>query len=309
MDNFMEELLKRLQSSTNDEYEFQIMEVTKRNDEHKTSLCVRQKGDVIGVNLYMDDLERSFTNNGCNMEVLVKGILHQLRDNLLNTDFANYAMRQLGEIRDYEKVKQKILFRIINEETNKEYLENSVFVPFLDFAICFYLLIDNGDDMGTIHLTKELFDFWNVSVTEVYQQAMKNTPILLPYMLKELFDMLAHMMPEEAFGQFMNTLELAEERKGIWILSNERMMFGTGTILYEGLMKEISEKIGAEEIVILPSSVNECILLPMNGDVDTYYLRGMVHEVNATQVSHEDRLSDNIYLYSRETNKITVLTE
>ena len=144
MDNFMEELLKRLQSSTNDEYEFQIMEVTKRNDEHKTSLCVRQKGDVIGVNLYMDDLERSFTNNGCNMEVLVKGILHQLRDNLLNTDFANYAMRQLGEIRDYEKVKQKILFRIINEETNKEYLENSVFVPFLDFAICFYLLIDNG---------------------------------------------------------------------------------------------------------------------------------------------------------------------
>lgn len=309
MDNFMEELLKQLQGRKNDEYEFQIMEMTKRNDNHKTSLCVRQRGNAIGVNLYMDDLVRRYETKDCDMEALVEDILVQLKERLLDSSFTATAMEQLSVIRDYEVMKDRVLFRIVNEEANREYLKNSVYVPFLDFAICFYLVVGDGEDTGTIHLTKDMFNTWGVSVEEVYQQAMKNTPILMPYQFKNIADILSGMMAEDSFSEFMNPPEFDEKNFSMWVLGNEKQMFGAGAILYEGLMKEISERIGAEDIVILPSSVHECILLPLTDAMDTYYLRSMVHEVNVTNVEPEDRLSENVYLYSRTSAEISILTE
>ena len=67
--------------------------------------------------------------------------------------------------------------------------------------------------------------------------------------------------------------------------------------------------VGAEDIVILPASVHECILLPLTDAMDTYYLRSMVREVNVTNVEPEDRLSENVYLYSRTSDEISILTE
>lgn len=40
---------------------------------------------------------------------------------------------------------------------------------------------------------------------------------------------------------------------------------------------------------------------------DADMLRQMVKEINATNVSQEDFLSDNIYYYSKETKKITMI--
>lgn len=309
MENFMEELLMRLQNRKNGEYEFQVMEITKRNDNHKSSLCVRQRGNSIGVNLYMDDLMQRYESRDYDMEALVEEILLQIKERLFDTNFTRVAIEQIATIRDYDDMKSKVLFRIINMNSNREYLKNSVYVPFLDFAICFYLVVGTGDETGTIHLSKEIFDAWGVTVEEVYQQAMKNTPILLPYQNKNIVDILSHMMDEDSFSQFMNPPEFDKKNLCMWVLSNEKQMFGAGTILYDGLMAEISERMGAEEIVILPSSVHECILIPLSDDMDTYYLKSMVHEVNVTYVESEDCLSENVYLYSRATDEISILTK
>jgi len=138
---------------------------------------------------------------------------------------------------------------------------------------------------------------------------MKNTPILLPYQLRNIVEMLDGLLGGDNFSRFMNAPEYDKENFNMWVLGNQKQLFGAGAILYDGLMKEIAALIDAEEIIILPSSVHECILLPMSEDFSLYYLRNMVRDINKTQVTLEDRLSDNIYMYSLKNDEISILTE
>ena len=64
-------------------------------------------------------------------------------------------------------------------------------------------------------------------------------------------------------------------------------------------MKQFAELDG-DDIVILPSSRHEVLLIPqrqVNGKYEPFH---MVEMVNETEVSMEDRLSNSVYLYSRE---------
>lgn len=61
-------------------------------------------------------------------------------------------------------------------------------------------------------------------------------------------------------------------------------------------MDQAAEKLGGD-FYILPSSIHEILLVPDNGDKTADDLRDMVREVNATQVSPEEKLTDNVYHY------------
>lgn len=61
-------------------------------------------------------------------------------------------------------------------------------------------------------------------------------------------------------------------------------------------MDQAAEKLGGD-FYILPSSIHEILLVPDNGDKAADDLRDMVREVNATQVSPEEKLTDNVYHY------------
>jgi hypothetical protein len=60
------------------------------------------------------------------------------------------------------------------------------------------------------------------------------------------------------------------------------------------------------DFFILPSSVHELIIVPDNGE-DPQILQRMVKEVNSTQVSAQDVLSDNIYRFRRNTQALEAL--
>ena len=304
LENFMENLLKELQESrVNDEYDFQIMEVVKRNDEHKKSLCIRKKGDAIGVNLYMDDLVRRFENAEYDMEALVEDIIEQLKTRVLNGGFTELAVKKVMELKDYEKVKDSILFRLINLESNKEYLKNAAYVPFLDLAICFYVVVGEGDEIGTMQLSKDIFNTWDISIDELYEQAMRNTPVLMPYEFRSMSEVLGNLFEDDDFSQYMNP------PSSLWVLGNDKQMFGASAILYDGIMKMIAEKMDVEDIIILPSSIHECILLPLADGHSAGSLQEMVAEVNDSQVESEDRLSYSVYKYSLKNDEISILTE
>ena len=61
-------------------------------------------------------------------------------------------------------------------------------------------------------------------------------------------------------------------------------------------MDQAAERVGGD-FFVLPSSINEILLVPDNGDMTADALRDMVKDVNAKEVSPEERLSDNVYHY------------
>lgn len=59
-------------------------------------------------------------------------------------------------------------------------------------------------------------------------------------------------------------------------------------------------------ISIIPSSLHEVIILPDRPDIDKDTLEHMVHDVNAGEVAHEDRLSDHVYMYDSVEKEIVL---
>ena len=66
-------------------------------------------------------------------------------------------------------------------------------------------------------------------------------------------------------------------------------------MFYEDALSELSKKVGTD-LYILPSSVHEVIAVSTDmGTPET--LSEMVREVNGTQVSEEEQLSDHVYRF------------
>lgn len=61
----------------------------------------------------------------------------------------------------YDYMQGKIIFRIVNRNNNTQYLKDNVYLPFFNFAVCFYVLANYPQEDGTvgsIALTKGLLD-------------------------------------------------------------------------------------------------------------------------------------------------------
>ena len=83
-------------------------------------------------------------------------------------------------------------------------------------------------------------------------------------------------------------------------------MNGASCILYEGVLAEFAERMGSD-VIILPSSIHEAILLPDKDEMDYSDMRDMVKSINESEVPDEDILSDQVYRYSLEKREVEVV--
>lgn len=83
------------------------------------------------------------------------------------------------------------------------------------------------------------------------------------------------------------------------------LLDGAGSILLPSVQKRMEQKYGSC-FAILPSSRHEVLVAPLTDGVqEAIFYQKMVKEVNETQVSPEDFLSDHVYVY-RNGNFTTV---
>ena len=66
-----------------------------------------------------------------------------------------------------------------------------------------------------------------------------------------------------------------------------------------------SQSIGSD-LIVLPSSVHETILLPLNTSIHIDCLRATVYDINRTMVNRSDFLSDNVYYFYRKAKQLTI---
>ena len=93
------------------------------------------------------------------------------------------------------------------------------------------------------------------------------------------------------------------------VLTNTEKFYGAAAIIYgKDKIRDLAEKEGSD-IVIIPSSVHECLLLPYDKSLSLELLNVMVNEVNALEVKEEEILSDHVYMYDRQTDSIVTDAE
>ena len=89
----------------------------------------------------------------------------------------------------------------------------------------------------------------------------------------------------------------------MYVLTNQEMRFGASAMLYSKKIGRLAERFGCD-VLILPSSVHEVLLIPDDHIREYEFYRQMVEEVNRTHVEPEEVLSYGLYRYCRKKSEI-----
>lgn len=233
------------------------------------------------------------------------------------TEIYEEAMQEATENLDpvklnFEEIKNKITFEIINAEKNKELLKKVPHCFFLDgyFAVIFRVHLSlNKEENTSFVISNFLIETWGKKLPdateELFYLAKANTPKLLPMKFSSMAEVMIDSFCEQSdnedeFNQFVQSVHSTERRNGnppMFVLTNRFRLYGASTLLYPGLLKKIKEKL-QDDFFILPSSIHELIILPYSLELEEKFLLDMVKEVNDTEVSEEDFLAEAVFAYA-----------
>ncbi len=318
MIEFQEKIKKALQEYGGSEMTVRISKVRKNNGHILTGVSMYKPGSNITPTLYIDDYLKRY-EEGITFGEIMKDIIYMLE---------NYAIDREMDISfftEWDRAKRRIVYRLINAEKNEELLKEVPYIPFMDLAIVFYYLMgDKSMGNASIMIHKKHLAVWEVEEKSLYDVAVKNTHKMLPYAIQNisqlmrdvLFENIGKQMGEkgctdkecveEITDRMMEQLSPIHQQVNMYVLSNNSRYYGAACILYKDLLRKFAESHDAD-IYILPSSVHEMILLPDRGGEDPVKLAEMVRDVNDTQLSPEEVLSDSVYYYDRKSGEIRML--
>ena len=200
---------------------------------------------------------------------------------------------------DFESSRDRIILSLINYELNKEQLENCPHIIFNDLAITFRLSFSIEDSNSSTLITDSLASIWDKSTEDLWNIAVENSVRDLPVYIERLEDVMKQYCGCDPFCEPV----LADNP--FYILTNRRLYYGASSILYTDVPGDIYKNVGCNYF-ILPSSINELIIVPEDSCDDRNFLKGMVESVNKTLYSKMDYLSDSVYYYDHETNRIAI---
>lgn len=296
---FTAQLKERLEERTS--CEIRVQQTTKNNGIKLTALTIMQEGVNVTPSIYVEPWYELY-NESEQFEDIIDKILELEEKYKIhkNIDFSSFL--------DFEKAKNGLRYKIINTEKNIEILNSIPHKDFLDLSKVYLVEVNVPEiGIGTILVSNDHMKAWGVTWEELDRYAAEMTEQHNPYCI---FNM-------EKFAKNI-VAELAKTEEDIphfrmppmemYVLTNRENYLGAGVLLYKNVLKNFAKE-KEDNIYILPSSTHEIILIPARivWYTSINHLKEMVKEVNSTQVKTEEFLSDNVYFYDREADKIKIV--
>ena len=274
--------------------EIKFNKITKNNGVVLDGVSILEHTSNINETIYLNRYYDAYTKGIHDLEEIEQSIvlLHEKSVIPENIDFSFF--------RDFTEVKKSISFKLINLMMNKELLKEVPHIIYLDFAIVFYCMFnDDRIGKGTILIRNSHLEDWNISVQELYEIALKNSPSILPSTLIGMDDYLKKLNVRRNLPFEEDVPDTSPELCNMYILTNDDKYYGASVLMYDNLLSDLSDRF-LSSFFVIPSSIHEVILLPTNNksNIDDFNL--MVRSVNDQALDREDILSDHAYYYDRE---------
>ena len=286
-----------------------VHKVTKNNNLVLTGISIRSKEVNLAPTIYMDGYYNDYKNGRPMMEIIAE----------VESTYDTYKVEQdfdVNSITDFNHVQDKICYKLVNRDKNKELLADTPYLPFQDLAVIFYVVVsEDRVGTGTVTVHDNLMEMWgNPDIKELYRIAKNNTQRRYKGRVSNMMEIMGEIISHSADNVDSDVVDAFFEMYSVYednmmpmfVATNNKKVNGAGVILYDGLLRTFAEKIGGD-FFILPSSVHEVIFVPANGDMDARYLIQMVKEVNATEVSPDEVLSDNVYMYHADEDFVEMM--
>ncbi len=265
------------------DYEVQLTSVLKNNGQEQKCLIIKRKGQNTASVAYLNDYYKGHISVSEAANDIIRK--YQPAPNVSADDIINY-----------DNVKNKIFYQLVNKSSNVDYLLDKPHKDVLDDLVLIYrILIDADYQTGQVSstvITNQLMNNLGVTLEDLDMLSRENTPKLFPPDVQSLSDLLHIPSPTPMF-----------------VLSNTMRLSGAGSVLYPKLMNSIGYTINILKpcnITMIPSSIHEWLLVPELDDepLPMDELTELINYVNASSLDAEDVLSNHPYRYMHKTGEI-----
>lgn len=282
-------------------------DVVKNNGLILHGLSVLPKGSNIAPTVYLDGYFREYLQEG-------EEALDTIMNMIVSTVVANSkAPEEFGTITkdfmNFEFVKDKIVMVAVNAARNANLLAQVPHQNREDLALIYKVVLGtNAKGMASITIRNEHISFWGVTPDQIHELAWKNTREILPVTVQSMTEVMREMFSKDGMPDDMAQMFMFEElppTQQMYVISNSAKVNGAAAMFYADVLSALAEKLGTD-LYILPSSVHEVIAV--STDMGTpESLSEMVREVNGSQVSADELLSDHVYRFDSNTRTIQLV--
>lgn len=279
----------------NENLEVVVNKVEKNNGLVLTGINIKERNAMVIPTIYIDDFYKE------NIEQKdIQAIAEKIKNIYRNRQPDIFKQSEIKKYQDFEWVKDKIIFTLVNYEMNKKRLEEIPYLPFHDLAIVFRCVFHKGENgiASSVVSCKDILR-WGVDTKQMFQLAAYNTPRMFPPVIANITTYLKERadIPDSMFEDF------AEGQGDLYVISNAFGINGAAAILYDDLLEKCAD-IVKDNIYIMPSSIHEMIFVNAGIVQEKDELIEIIKEVNNGVVAPSDLLSYNLYYYDRKTKKI-----
>lgn len=288
--SFMKYSVQDLVTERGIEGKIELENVMKNNDQALTGLVIRENGSDMSPCIYLDDMYERY-QDGYPLDEMANEIADMIED-IENPDIS------IEQLVDYDYMKSHLSIRVVGIDENEQWLADKVWEQMGDFAkVCYFDLGEQSGGRMSSVVTMRNMALMGVTSEQMMADAQKNLNN------KDHVFMNISAVIAELVGEIQEAAPMEFGGPPMYVLTNEERMQGAALIARPDVMKEIGEKMGCDYYV-LPSSIHEVLIVPVDAGIEVEQLSEMVQEVNATEVRREDKLSDKVQYYDREREQL-----
>ena len=294
-ETFLKTVTQQMQQRLGSQYQLTVRSVPKNNGLVMDGLSFCSGNASVFPTIYLNPFYQKY-RSGIPMEQILAEITGLYARSGLSLTFEPSQLEQPAYVRP------RIAYKLIHAASNTAMLAKIPYRLLMDLAKVYYLYLgeDEGSQM-TIPISHQHLRLWGIDENELDRLACENTPRLFPAKICSILDIISD--PEAP-----DTSSCSPDSPApFYILTNQSGLAGAACMLYDGILKDFADRMGSD-LLILPSSIHEVLLLSFKNNAQISRLSGMVSDVNSLEVPEDERLSNQIYRYSRSGQQLSMVS-
>lgn len=262
-------------------------------------LIVGREGSSISMAFKLENMYKDLEVGHMDFMDVEKSVVNTILNNYDSLAEKEKAVKDM--VFDFDKVKDNLLLRMIPGDS--PVVDECPHKNIGDMALVVQMVIEEfaePDSRSTAIIRNEMLDVMGVDEDTLFETAKANAPEKDGITVKTMIEAITGMIPEEM-------LEEVPAEKMLYVVSTESGIHGAAVMAYPDFHDKVTERVPGNFYVI-PSSVNELIVVS-DKQTDARGLNAMIREINSTQVSPEERLSDQCLHYDTKTRQFSIGTD
>ncbi len=297
LQDFMENVVVVIRRRLGEGYQVKGKDILKNNGVTKHAVTICREDEAITPCIYIDDLYTRYLEGNADISSAAEGVLNAYREHAAGPGMDLPLFADPGDIIT------KVHGRLINTEMNCRLLEEIPHRRFLDLSLIYAMRLPQCRATAReIPIRNDYLDILGINETDLYDAVCKKIGDPDDVSLKEMEEVLGAWMGGEA--------GMGAAGCPMHILTDKDCHNGAVQLLNKTALDLTADHIGTNDLIILPSSIHELIILPADrGKEEPGYLKELadiVRTVNDTEVLEQEILSYHVYRYSRETGEVTI---